>query len=121
MYRDFSGAWARSFIQHWHTLSEIICAVSSYMHLEPEDKYRIIATDSERQRAELIQHSIYEFIELAKVSGEAENAQKETNEKAYREAALKKQISFLQQELDEMHPENVSDVSKFEKKSRNPG
>ena len=115
------GVVARSFIQHWHTLSEIICAVSSYMHLEPEDKYRIIATDSERQRAELIQHSIYEFIELAKVSGEAENAQKETNEKADREAALKKQISFLQQELDEMHPENVSDVSKFEKKIAESG
>lgn len=115
------GVVARSFIQHWHTLSEIICAVSSYLHLEPEDKYQIIATDSERERAELIQHSIYEFIELAKVSGEAESAQKETNEKAYREAALKKQISFLQQELDDMHPENISDVRKFEKKIEESG
>ena len=115
------GVVVRSFIQHWHTLSEIICAVSSYLHLEPDDKYQIIATDSERERAELIQHSIYEFIELAKVSGEAENAQKETNEKAYREAALKKQIAFLQQELDDMHPENISDVRKFEKKIEEAG
>ena len=115
------GVVVRSFIQHWHTLSEIICAVSSYLHLEPEDKYQIIATDSEKERAQLIQNAIYEFIELAKVSGEAENAQKETNEKVYREAALKKQIAFLQQELDAMHPENVSDVTKFEKKISESG
>lgn len=115
------GVVVRSFIQHWHTLTEIICAISSYLNLAPEDKYEIMATDSERERSDLIQHAIYEFIEMAKVSGEAENAQKENHEKAYRESALKKQIAFLQQELDDMHPENVSDVRKFEKKIQKAG
>lgn len=115
------GVVVRSFIQHWHTLSEIICAISSYLNLYPEDKYAIISTNSERERAELIQQAIYEFIEMAKVSGEAENAQKETNEKAYRESALKKQIAFLQEELDAMHPENETDVRKFEKKIQEAG
>lgn len=115
------GVVVRSFIQHWHTLTEIICAISSYLNLGPEDKYEIIETDSERERSDLIQHAIYEFIEMAKVSGEAESAQKENHEKAYRESALKKQIAFLQQELDEMHPENVSDVRKFEKKIQEAG
>ncbi|MCD7864474.1 MAG: endopeptidase La [Clostridiales bacterium] len=115
------GVVARSFIQHWHTLSEMICAVSVYMNLTPEDKYEILATDSMRERTDLIQNSIYEFIEMVKVSGEAEHAQRETHEKAYRETALKKQISILQQELDEMHPENISDVRKFEKKIAEAG
>ncbi len=110
------GVVARSFIQHWHTLSEVVCAVSSYLNLSPEEKYAIIEADSEKKRAELIRKAIYEFVELTKVSGEAESVQRESHEKAYREQALKKQISFLQQELDDMHPENISDVRKFEKK-----
>ncbi len=115
------GAVARSFIQHWHSLQEIICALSSYMNLSPEDKYAFVNISSQREEADMIRHSIYEFLELMKVSGEAATAQQETNEKAYREAALKKQISFLQQELDEMHPENISDVRKFEKKIEEAG
>ena len=110
------GVWARAFIQHWNTLGEVICAVSGYLTLTPEEKYAIMSTDSDRERTELIQKAIYEFIEIEQVSGEAENAQQETHERAYRESALKKQIDFLQQQLDEMHPENISDVRKFEKK-----
>ncbi|MCD8324123.1 MAG: endopeptidase La [Clostridiales bacterium] len=115
------GVVARSFIQHWHSLPEIICAISGYMNLSPEDKYAFVDIDSQREQAEMIRNTVLEFIELVKVSGEAANAQQETHEKAYREAALKKQISFLQKELDEMHPENISDVRKFEKKIEESG
>ena len=34
--------------------------------------------------------------------------------KLYKEQALQKQIDYLQKELDEMHPEKVSDLRKFE-------
>ncbi|WP_294785656.1 endopeptidase La [uncultured Eubacterium sp.] len=115
------GVWARAFIQHWNTMTEIICAISGYLSITPEEKYEIIATDSEKDRVELMQKAIYEFIEMAHVSDEAESAQKETHERVYRESALKKQIEFLQQQLDEMHPENISDVRKFEKKIQESG
>ena len=68
-----------------------------------------------------MQKAVYEFIEMAHVSNVAESAQKETHERVYRESALKKQIDFLQQQLDEMHPENISDVRKFEKKIEESG
>ena len=115
------GVWARAFIQHWNTLGEIICAVSGYLNLTPEEKYAVIETDSEKRRTDLIRQAIYEFIEIERVSDEAENAQQETHERVYRESAIKKQIEFLQQQLDEMHPENVSDVRKFEKKIQESG
>ena len=51
---------------------------------------------------------------MAKVSSEAQEAQKGDQEQLYREAAIKKQIDYLQKELDEMHPENISDVRAFE-------
>ena len=55
------------------------------------------------------------------MSSEAQEAQKGDQEQLYREAALKKQIDYLQKELDDMHPENISDVRKFEKKIQESG
>ena len=60
-------------------------------------------------------------MEVAKVSSEAQEAQKGDQEQLYREAAIKKQIDYLQKELDEMHPENISDVRAFEKKIQESG
>lgn len=108
------GVWARSYILQWHSLEEMVCALSGYLNLSWEEKYAIMETDSKRQRDALIEEAIYELIEFSRVGAEAQSAQQETNEQAYREAAIKKQISFLQKELDEMHPENSSDVRRFE-------
>ena len=47
--------------------------------------------------------------------------QQEENEQIYREAAIKKQIEILQNKLDEMHPENVTDIRKFEMKIEKAG
>ena len=110
------GVLARNYVLHWKNLEETLCAVSGYIHIPWEDKYRIIETDSRKERCELIEKAIWEAIEVNRVGVEAENAQKENNERLYREAALKKQIELLQQELDDMHPENVSDVRRFEQK-----
>ena len=110
------GVLARNYVLHWKNLEETLCAVSGYIHIPWEDKYRIIGTDSRKERCELIEKAIREAIEVNRVGVEAENAQKENNERLYREAALKKQIELLQQELDDMHPENVSDARRFEQK-----
>lgn len=115
------GMWARAFISHWHNLQELICALSAYLNLTQEEKYAIVAELSLRKQAELIRQTVYEFITVTKVGEEAENSQKASNERVYRESALKKQISILQQELDAMHPENVTDVQKFEQKIQESG
>ena len=68
-----------------------------------------------------MEQAVYELMEIFRVSEEAETAQKNSSEKVYRESAIKKQIEFLQQQLDEMHPENISDVRRFEKKIQESG
>ena len=97
------------------SIYEMACSLGSYIDFDSEDRYAIVATDSKKKRCELIEKVIYEFIEMSKVNAEAESAQQEDHEQLYRESAIKKQIEILQNELDEMHPENVSDVRKFEK------
>ena len=115
------GIWARGYILHWKNAIEVVCALSNYLNLTDEEKYAILETDSKSERIELVEKAIYEFIEISEIGEEAENAQKESHEKVYRVEALKKQIDFLQKKLDEMHPENVSDVRKFENKIKESG
>lgn len=115
------GVWARSFILHWKNMNEIACALAGYFNMTWEEKYAILETPSRKSRCEMTEQAVYELIEVFRVSEEAENAQKETHEQAYRESALKKQIDFLQKQLDEMHPENISDVRRFEKKLEESG
>lgn len=110
------GLWARSFILQRKNICDLACALSDYLNLTAEEKYEILAADSLRARYDLITNAVSEFIAVAKVSEEAQNAQKGDQELLYREAAIKKQIDYLQKELDDMHPENVSDIRKFEKK-----
>lgn len=110
------GLWARSFILQRKNIHDLACALADYLNLNAEEKYNILAADSRKARYAMISAAVSEFMEIAKVSEEAQNAQKDNQEQIYREAAIKKQIDYLQRELDEMHPENVSDVRRFEKK-----
>ena len=110
------GLWARGFILQRKTMSDLASSLSDYLNLTAEEKYAILACDSVQSRYRLIEKAVQEFMEVAKVAAEAQDAQKNNQEQLYREAALKKQIDYLQKELDDMHPENISDVRKFEKK-----
>ena len=74
----------------------------------------MLALDSARERLDLLERMIYENIETYRINNEAESAQKEEYQKVYRESAIRKQIEYLQKELDEMHPEEVSEIRKFE-------
>lgn len=108
------GNMYRTWVVRLRSLEEVIATGASWMTITPEDKYSFIATDSKKERLELYKKVIMENIEIYRVTSEAETAQEEDNQKAYREQALKKQIEFLQKELDAMHPENVSEIRKFE-------
>ena len=109
------GIMARNYIMQWKSISEIITTSSSRLTVSAEEKYAMLAADTFSERTLLMEKALYEFLEVARVSSEAESAQVSTNEKLYREDAIKKQIGFLQKELDEMHPENISDTARFEK------
>ena len=115
------GLMARAYLNRWKSMEECATVLSSYLNMTAEEKFAIVAADTESERMDRIENAVYSFIAVTDVSSEAEEAQKQRNEQAYREDALKKQIDFLQKQLDEMHPENISDVRKFEKKIQESG
>lgn len=110
------GTWVRGFILHWKNLDEAVCSLASYLNVSWEEKYGLLEENSMKARYEKIEDMLQEFIELFRVKTEAEQVQQEEQEKSYREVALKKQIEYLQEQLDDLHPENITDVRMFEKK-----
>ncbi len=110
------GFIARAYILQWNNLNELICGCNDLLSLSPEEKYKLLEIDSNKKRCEEIERIIYEYINIEQVNDEAKNRENEETQKIYREHALKTQISYLQKELDQMHPEGISDIQKFENK-----
>lgn len=115
------GIIARNYVLRWKSLEDMAAALSYQLNITNEEKYKILEADTISGRHELIKQAVYEFIEMSKVSVDAQRAQTESNERLYREDAIKKQIAILQSELDKMHPENVTDIRKFEMKIQDSG
>lgn len=113
------GAAVKNYVLQWKSLSEMITALSMNLRISADEKYEILAEDSVAKRTELIEKALYEFFEITKLTNEANSAQEEDYKKVYREQAIKKQMDYLQGELDELHPEKVSDIQKFEKLIKN--
>ena len=110
-------AWGNSMhglVDSWTKIGEIAGAFSPWVNLDNEERYALLAEDSQRKRFDMIEKMLYENLEIIKVRTRARSAQEEDYQKMYKESAIKKQMEYLQKELDEMHPENVSDLRKLE-------
>ena len=110
------GPAARGYVLKWRTMNDMAVGMSPFLDLTAEERYQILETDSLAQRSELIENSIMEYIAFSELSEEAKDAYKEENDRRYREDAIRKQISYLQGELDKLHPGSMTDVQKFQKK-----
>lgn len=108
------AAATRAYIAQWTSLAEIATAMSPWIMNSNEERYAILAEDSTARRNEMLEKLIYENLEMTRIDNEAKNAQEADYQKIYRESAIKKQMEYLQKELDEMHPEEVSDIRRLE-------
>ena len=115
------GALTRAYAEQWSSIGEIAAIMSPWLNITNEERYALLEEDSRLKRSEAMEKILYENLELFHVNNEARNAQEEGYQKVYREQAIKKQIEYLQKELDEMHPENITDVRRFQVKIEESG
>ena len=115
------GEQAMGYLNQFHSINEVAVAMSIWFKMSAEEKYDILAQDSRKKRLQMLEKAVYEFMEVSKVTTKAASAQQEDYQKIYKESAIKKQMELLQRELDEMHPEKVSDIRKFEIKIEEAG
>ena len=125
MRRFASGfQWAETagfFIEQIDTIGMAACSMSPMLGSSNEERYAILAEDSRARRAEMIEKMLYEFMEVGRITNEANSSQQQEYQQRIKEAAIKRQMEHLQKELDEMHPENVTDVQKFAQRIADSG
>jgi len=117
---NWEGA-GQGFIDQIDSLGTMACMLSRAMEISNEERYAILAEDSRAMRAKLIEKMLYEFMEVGRIANEAASSQQQEVQQRYKEAAIKRQMEHLQKELDEMHPENVTDVQKFAQRIADSG
>ena len=116
--------WAETaeyFINQVHSIGMAACIMSPIIPISNEERYAILAEDSKAKRTELIEKALYEFMEVDRITKEANSSQQQEYQQRYKEAAIKRQMEHLQKELDDMHPENVTDVQKFAQRIADSG
>lgn len=115
------GFFVQGFLTSFENLSDLLIGISPFVKISLKEKYDLLKEDSLKKRNDKIENIIYEYLEIVKIKNEAEEAGEKDNQKLYREMAIKKQMNFLQDELDKMHPENKSDHNKFEELIKTSG
>ena len=115
------GEGVNAIIDQVDTVGAAACAMSPVLSLSNAERYAILAEDSRAGRAEMIEKILYEFMEVGRITNEANSSQQQEYQQRIKEAAIKRQMEHLQKELDEMHPENVTDVQKFARRIADSG
>lgn len=111
----------RAYIMQWKSLSEVICAISSWLPNSEEEKYALLKEDYKKKRTEKIEKMIYEYINIESITKSAKNKEDEDLKKMYKETSIRKQIDYLEKELEEINPDCVSETSEFERKIEKSG
>ena len=111
----------KSFSQYWDTLWTVAAVMSPWLRIPAEERYGMLAEDDVSRRFDAVEHALLEGLEMVDVQSAAQTAQQQDYEKLYRESAIKKQMEYLQKELDAMHPENVSEIRRLELKLEESG
>ena len=124
--RDYASGfeWADAaefWLRQIDSVDKAASAMSPWLDINSEERYAILAEDSRLRRAEMIEEALYGFLEVGRITNEAVTSQQQEHQQMYREQAIKRQMEHLQRELDEMHPENVSDIQMFEQKIAESG
>lgn len=112
--KDFDwGARVLPMIEGFQTMEDAAVSLSPWLTTTNEDRYEVLTHASRHERMLALERILYAFIEIAKAGAEAAEMQKIEYEQNMKEQALRHQIEVLQRELDEMHPENLSELEQF--------
>lgn len=115
------GSAVMNYVEMMDSLTSYAAFLTVWVKVDPEEGFLLLKEDSLRTRSEMLEKKLYEYIETAKVTADAASAQQKEYRDIYRESAIKKQMEYLQKELDEMHPEELTDIRRFEMKIEDSG
>ncbi len=115
------GKHVSLYLKQIDSIAMVASVVSPWLKLDNEERYELLKEDSLKVRTARLEEILYDFLEVGRITNEANSSAQKQYQQMYKEQAIKRQMEHLQKELDEMHPENVTDVQKFEQKIKESG
>lgn len=108
--------WWMEIISSIDTTEKIATLASLAMSISAEDRYKVLAIDDETERARVMEKLVMELIEISELNIESTLDRANKNQRAYRESAIRHQMEYLQEQLDELNPDSVSEIRSMEKR-----
>lgn len=99
----------------FESVNEIISIVGSYTDLTAEEKYSLLEVSSIKERTDRIMDALGRYYDITVLQREISKKIHERQNENYREGLIRRQLSHLEDELREFHPEESSDVERIEK------
>lgn len=106
----------RSYIRRWKTLNEAVTNVGGYLDLQADERFAILAEDSLKKRYQLIMDSIRRMVSGQEVSEKIRDKMSKEQQDSYKVAAIRRQMHYLEEELDNLDEGSVSEVERFAEK-----
>lgn len=106
----------RSYIRRWKTLNEAVTNVGGYLDLQAEERFAILAEDSLKKRYQLIMDSIRRMVSSQEVSEKIRDKMSKEQQDSYKVAAIRRQMHYLEEELDNLDEGSVSEAERFAEK-----
>ena len=115
------GIWMRGHIRRWKNLNEAATSIGSYLDIDENERFTIMATDSLKERDHLILEGIRRLVGAKSVRDEVNTRMTQEQQDAYKVMAIKKQMSILENQLNEMDKDFSSEEEMFAAKIENAG
>ena len=110
------GNWAMNFTERLDNINEVVSIVAPYADLTPDERYALLETDSLRKRSDLIIGIMMKYRDMVNIQADISKKIQDEQGDQYRENLIKREITLLNDELNEMNPDSASDIDMFEKK-----
>lgn len=110
------GEMAKSYIDGIKTINEFGAMFGQFLDLSNEEKYKLLETDSLKERGLKLKEALMRFLGTIEMQADLNDKYNDTEGASYKKAAIQKQIGLLQEALDDMDPEAVSEEDSYKKK-----
>lgn len=114
------GEYAVQYIRKIGSVNEFAAAFCQFFDMTVEEKYALLKTDSFKERGLLVNEALKRFEATIDLQIKLANAD-DPDAKAYKKAAIQKQIGLLEEALSEIEPEEEEDEDSFENRIAKAG
>ena len=109
------GESAIEYVRKLKSVNEFAAVFCQFFDMTPEEKYALLETDSFRERCLRVYAALLRFKGTVDLQTDLNNAD-DPEGKAYKKAAIQKQMKLLERELKEIEPGEDDDEDSFEKR-----